>query len=62
MKKILSISLLVAVAAVLALSVPAFSRTMDMTRGEHRGHEHMMDMGNMDMWGRHDGHVHGTRG
>lgn len=51
MKRILSLSLMVAAVAVLALSapVPAFSKMMDMSQKEHGGgHGQMMEMCNMD--------------
>src|SRR5450759_3789542 len=54
MKAIYSIFLMVAAAALLALSVPvpAFSQMMDMSMNEHReGHGQMMEMGNMDKMG-----------
>jgi len=54
MKKISSISLMVAAVALLALSlpVPAFSQMKDMSMMEHReGRGQMMEMGNMDRMG-----------
>jgi Spy/CpxP family protein refolding chaperone len=54
MKAIYSIFLMLAAAALLALSapVPAFSQMMDKPMKEHRGrHGQMMEMGHMDMMG-----------
>lgn len=54
MKKIFSISLMVAAVALLAFSVPvpAFSKMMDTPMKEHcEGHAHMMKMGDMDKMG-----------
>lgn len=54
MKKLYSLSILAATAALLALNmpVPAFSEMMDMPMKEHQEcHGHMMEMGNMDKMG-----------